>query len=786
MADPTQVKVRIEPPVNVVVSQANPVGVQVDTGDVYRVTVGVAERGAKGDTGPTGPQGPAGQNGTTYTLPPANATVLGGIKVGDNLTVTSNGVLSAQPGGVTGFNNRTGNIALSSSDVTTALGITPIPASCLTYSNITGNPPIASASTLGAIKVGNNLEIDANGVLSGTLGRYTSLVYSFNGRYGTVTQTSSDITNALGYTPPRLLSALSDVQLGSPAQGEIISYSQSLGKWVNTAPTVYSLPTANETVLGGIKVGGNLSISNGVLSAVGGTTSLPWSNITGTPTTLVGYGITDALTASNLTPYLLSATAASTYSAVGHTHSISNVTGLQTELDTKLAASNFTYSNLTGKPAFSTVATTGSYTDLSNTPIITNTFNGRSGDVTLTANDVTTLVNANYLQVYKDTQANESTLTQFGLSSFVQSGSLGSGYSRGLLTSNVSGATTRSVFDGNVYQSSATARYPAYKRIAFNSNNTSGANSTGRIQINDYGAVYIDSQTLTSGSNITKASAFSVGSATSYRASGDILQSGPGINFYAYRANNDGSSTGTEQGSFGVSEMQRGITGPNGTYISRPYTVSFESRNTWPVADTTVSYSYTPDYRTFMTIGDSAELFFQYWGNLTTRNPTWTSNSILTQGYADTRYILKGNSTSTVDNLFDTVGGLSFTLPSTLYGNATGGIGEAVNNSGGIGISARLNSDQQTAAMLTVEPSQIAFGVQGDGGGSLSYLVQSKNDFTFSQQFGTKLWTNTSILTRSYADTRYAAIGSSGGSGAIDGGTAFGSDNTFDGGSATG
>ncbi len=264
-------------------------------------------------------------------------------------------------------------------------------------------------------------------------------------------------------------------------------------------------------------------------------------------------------------------------------------------------------------------------------------FNNRTGNVSLTENDVTTLVNANYLQVYKDTQANESTLTQFGLSSFLQSTSLGSGYSRGLLTSNLSGTTTRSIFDGNVYQSSAAARYPAYKRIAFNSNNTSGANSTGRIQVNDYGAVFIDSQTATSGSNISRVSAFSVGSAQSFQNVGDILLTSPGVSFYANKSNRDGSNCGTEQGSFVVGEMQRGISGPSG-YISRPYTISLESRNTWPVADTTISYPYTPNYRTFMTIGDSAELFFQHLGNQTDRTPTWTSNSILTQGYADTRY----------------------------------------------------------------------------------------------------------------------------------------------------
>lgn len=51
-------------------------------------------------------------------------------------------------------------------------------------------------------------------------------------------------------------------------------------------PSVYTLPTASSTTLGGIKVGAGLSISNGVLSANGGGTadSVAWANVTGKPT----------------------------------------------------------------------------------------------------------------------------------------------------------------------------------------------------------------------------------------------------------------------------------------------------------------------------------------------------------------------------------------------------------------------------------------------------------------------------------------------------------------------
>jgi hypothetical protein len=64
-----------------------------------------------------------------YSLPIASPTVLGGIKVGSNLSIDVNGVLSAG-----------NNYVL----------------------------PTASASVLGGIKVGTNLSIDANGVLSST------------------------------------------------------------------------------------------------------------------------------------------------------------------------------------------------------------------------------------------------------------------------------------------------------------------------------------------------------------------------------------------------------------------------------------------------------------------------------------------------------------------------------------------------------------------------------------------------------------------------------------------
>jgi len=50
-------------------------------------------------------------------LAPATTTTLGGIIVGDNLSINANGLLSAQAGGVTAFNGRAGNVSLTANDV---------------------------------------------------------------------------------------------------------------------------------------------------------------------------------------------------------------------------------------------------------------------------------------------------------------------------------------------------------------------------------------------------------------------------------------------------------------------------------------------------------------------------------------------------------------------------------------------------------------------------------------------------------------------------------------------
>lgn len=95
-------------------------------------------------------------SGSTYTLPAATSSTLGGVKIGSNITVSS------------------GTISLSKTNVTNALGYTP-PMTDTKYTL-----PTASAWTLGGVKIGSNITENS----------------------GTISLTKANVTNALGYTPP--------------------------------------------------------------------------------------------------------------------------------------------------------------------------------------------------------------------------------------------------------------------------------------------------------------------------------------------------------------------------------------------------------------------------------------------------------------------------------------------------------------------------------------------------------------------------------------------------------
>ena len=137
--------------------------------------------------------------------------------------------------------------------------------------------PKASAEILGGVKIGQGVSIDANGVISVTGGGSvtvdTELDKTSNNPIAnkSVTEKFEAVDRAIeGLTPYTLPIASTEV-LGGVKIGDNITISED-GKISAPAPTPeYNLPIASAEVLGGIKIGEGLNITEeGILSANGG------------------------------------------------------------------------------------------------------------------------------------------------------------------------------------------------------------------------------------------------------------------------------------------------------------------------------------------------------------------------------------------------------------------------------------------------------------------------------------------------------------------------------------
>ena len=199
----------------------------------------------------------------------------------------------------------------------------------------TENYPIASSTALGMIKVGQNLTIDEDGTLNAQAGGEGASSWDkLTGKPELLTEENiqkwNDNTHTHGnksvldsITADSIhthanksyldsinqnLSKTSDVNFNSvKAVGDIVAFS--------TGSSTVNFPIASKTALGCIKVGKNLTItSDGTLNAEAGGGVSSWNDLTDKPTTLQGFGITDAVTLSSFTSHTGN-------SAIHHTHS---------------------------------------------------------------------------------------------------------------------------------------------------------------------------------------------------------------------------------------------------------------------------------------------------------------------------------------------------------------------------------------------------------------------------------------------------------------------------------
>lgn len=113
--------------------------------------------------------GTGGGSGEGYTLPPASATTLGGVKIGSGISVTADGVISANGGGGTPYE-------LPAATTTTLGGIkvgdnlTITPDGKLSANAGAYELPVATSAILGGVKVGDGLSVTQDGKISVTAG----------------------------------------------------------------------------------------------------------------------------------------------------------------------------------------------------------------------------------------------------------------------------------------------------------------------------------------------------------------------------------------------------------------------------------------------------------------------------------------------------------------------------------------------------------------------------------------------------------------------------------------
>jgi phage-related tail fiber protein len=266
----------------------------------------------------------------------------GSANVTSSLTLAASGVTAGQYTKLT-VNAKglvTSGTALASSDVTTALGFTPVntanlgvangvatldatgrlPASQLTAAvvgavvyqgvwNASTNSPALTSSvgTKGQyykVSVAGSTSIDGhaswligdtiifNGSTWDKLDGLDSQVSSVFGRVGAVVMTTADVTTALGFTPYNATNPA-----GYISGNQAITHT---GDVTGTGTTNIAMTLANSGVAAG-GYGSSTAIPYFVVDAKGRITSAGtqiiapvFSNITGLPTTVAGYGITDA------------------------------------------------------------------------------------------------------------------------------------------------------------------------------------------------------------------------------------------------------------------------------------------------------------------------------------------------------------------------------------------------------------------------------------------------------------------------------------------------------------
>lgn len=236
-----------------------------------------------GDLPTTGGIVPIAMGGTGATTTAGARTNLGVSATADFANVAFSGAYDdltgkpAIPSRTSDLANNSGYITSSalSGYVKSVNGVTPDGSGNVTISVSGGGSggggnytlPTASGSTLGGVKVGSGLTINTSGVLSADVTASTLTAYAKTTDLSAVAKSGSynDLTNK------------------------------------PTIPSAYTLPAASSSVMGGVKVGNNISVTSGTISVTKNnvTSALGYTPATTNDTSLTGTTTVQTLTVSS-------------------------------------------------------------------------------------------------------------------------------------------------------------------------------------------------------------------------------------------------------------------------------------------------------------------------------------------------------------------------------------------------------------------------------------------------------------------------------------------------------
>lgn len=119
--------------------------------------------------------------------------------------------------------------------------------------------PTATSTVLGGVKGGSNVTIDENGVMSVDLSAYQQTAAA-DDKYYTKASATTDLATKVDKVVGKQLST-----------NDYTSAEKTKLAGVESGANKYTLPVASATVSGGVKIGANLQMVDGVLNAVQGT-----------------------------------------------------------------------------------------------------------------------------------------------------------------------------------------------------------------------------------------------------------------------------------------------------------------------------------------------------------------------------------------------------------------------------------------------------------------------------------------------------------------------------------